>query len=153
MGKICAQCHIEKTTDDFYLCMTGNGHRRLHAWCKACHKAYRIEHKDRRKVLMYEWQKRNLERRREQWRLNNKKRYNYEASLKRKQNDPEKHKAHIVVSNAIARGNLIKHPCMICGKIERVQAHHDDYSRPLDIKWLCPSHHRLFHNGKIRLAA
>jgi hypothetical protein len=34
---------------------------------------------------------------------------------------------------------------MVCGTQDRVQAHHEDYSRPLDVVWLCPTHHKARH--------
>jgi hypothetical protein len=33
---------------------------------------------------------------------------------------------------------------LTCGE-PRVDAHHDDYARPLDVRWLCRPHHRLTH--------
>ncbi len=36
-------------------------------------------------------------------------------------------------------------PCEVCGSTVRVVAHHDDYSKPLEIRWLCRSHHGLLH--------
>jgi len=39
---------------------------------------------------------------------------------------------------------LKKRPCTICGNIN-VEAHHDDYSKPLEIKWLCRRHHLQIH--------
>ena len=56
---------------------------------------------------------------------------------------PEAYRAHYLVSNAIRDGRLQRLPCVICGN-EKSQAHHQDYSRPLDVKWLCAKcHHRI----------
>src|SRR4051794_27601008 len=50
--------------------------------------------------------------------------------------NPEKHRAHTAVARAIADGRLTKGACEVCGE-ERADAHHDDYSKPLDVRWLC----------------
>lgn len=59
---------------------------------------------------------------------------------------PEKRRAHKLVERAKARGEISQQDCETCGN-HKSQAHHDDYSRPLDIRWLCyPCHaevHRL----------
>lgn len=34
----------------------------------------------------------------------------------------------------------------------KVQAHHDDYSKPLEVRWLCVPHHAL-HHKQLRQAA
>jgi hypothetical protein len=39
---------------------------------------------------------------------------------------------------------------VVCGAT-KTEAHHTDYSRPLDVVWLCKHCHRLLHNGKIDL--
>jgi hypothetical protein len=51
--------------------------------------------------------------------------------------------AHSAVAKAIAAGEMTREWCEVCGA--EAQAHHDDYSRPLDVRWLCPSHHKLWH--------
>lgn len=56
---------------------------------------------------------------------------------------PERKRAADAVASAIRSGKLIPHPCHICG--EKAQAHHPDYSRPLDVVWLCLPHHRQAH--------
>jgi hypothetical protein len=63
------------------------------------------------------------------------------------QKDVEQFKrmARIMVGNAIRDQRLLCEPCEICGSLDRVEAHHDDYSRPLDIRWLCFAHHREVH--------
>lgn len=58
---------------------------------------------------------------------------------------PERKSAHMKVYFAIKKGVLIKQPCFICGK--NSEAHHPDYSKPLDVVWLCSSHHRQAHNN------
>jgi hypothetical protein len=38
-------------------------------------------------------------------------------------------------------GKIKKLPCEVCGA-SHVEAHHPDYSKPLEVEWLCPEHHR-----------
>lgn len=47
------------------------------------------------------------------------------------------------VKYAVKTGKLKREPCVKCG--EKAEAHHPDYSKPLDIVWLCPTHHREHH--------
>lgn len=61
----------------------------------------------------------------------------------RKRN-PEKYKAQTAVGNAIRDGKLMKGLCEVCGS-SNVQAHHDDYNKPLDVIWLCAKHHVWIH--------
>lgn len=73
------------------------------------------------------------------------------ASLAKKKyikNNPEKRHAHMVVSNAIRDGKIIKLPCEECGRKDS-EAHHEDYSKPLMIKWLCRKHHGEIHRMQI----
>lgn len=55
-----------------------------------------------------------------------------------------KYKAHTMVNNAMSAGKLEKQPCEVCGDT-RVHAHHDDYTKPLEVRWLCAAHHRQWH--------
>lgn len=57
---------------------------------------------------------------------------------------PKKYKAHSLVSYHLRKGNLSKKPCEVCGS-ENSVAHHDDYSKPLDVRWLCQAHHKQWH--------
>ncbi len=57
---------------------------------------------------------------------------------------PNKYKAHTLVSNARRDKKLFKEPCEQCGEV-KVHAHHDDYLRPLNVRWLCAAHHRQWH--------
>ena len=58
---------------------------------------------------------------------------------------PKKHKAHNIVGKAIKSGKLFKEPCEECSELKGVHAHHDDYDKPLNVRWLCPAHHRQWH--------
>jgi uncharacterized OB-fold protein len=49
------------------------------------------------------------------------------------------------VNTAIKTGRLIRQACEICGT-ESAEAHHDDYGRPMLIRWLCRPHHKQFHS-------
>ncbi len=55
-----------------------------------------------------------------------------------------KRKAHAAVSNALRDKRLSRKPCEVCDEA-RVQAHHDDYFKPLDVRWLCIKHHAEAH--------
>jgi len=62
------------------------------------------------------------------------------ANKRRVQLHPEKRIAAQVVANAIREGKLIRQPCEVCGAA-KVEAHHDDYFQPLNVRWLCSRHH------------
>ena len=58
--------------------------------------------------------------------------------------NPIKRKAQNMADNAIRDGRLVRQPCEVCGA-QKAQAHHDDYSKPLDVRWLCTTHHAEWH--------
>jgi hypothetical protein len=62
-------------------------------------------------------------------------------------NNYEKRRAHQALNNALRDGHIVKGPCRLAGPdcAGKIQAHHFDYSRPLDVDWLCDHHHRLEH--------
>lgn len=45
---------------------------------------------------------------------------------------------------AIRKGVLVRQPCETCGE-EPTEAHHDDYTKPLEVRWLCHEHHWAHH--------
>jgi hypothetical protein len=55
-----------------------------------------------------------------------------------------KHLAHKAVQTAVARGKMLRGACEICGAQDS-HAHHEDYSKPLEVRWLCKSHHEQMH--------
>ncbi len=57
--------------------------------------------------------------------------------------------ARTKVANAIYSGRLERECCERCGSGENIHAHHDDYTKPLDVRWLCASCHKQHH---LRLA-
>jgi len=47
-------------------------------------------------------------------------------------------------------GKLKKRPCLVCENKD-VIPHHEDYSNPFSVLWLCEEHHKDYHEGKIAL--
>lgn len=69
------------------------------------------------------------------------------AAMKRYAQNPRlrhKFEARWLTHRAIKAGKLIKQPCEQCGNV-KVQAHHRDYDKPLDVMWLCATCHRHIH--------
>jgi hypothetical protein len=67
-------------------------------------------------------------------------------SKKHRSKYPEKYKARTAVGNAVRDGRLTKEPCRICSN-PRSTAHHEDYSKPLEVVWLCQIHHEAEHHN------
>lgn len=60
--------------------------------------------------------------------------------------------ANHAVHSAITGGELVRSEvCSECGVKSATDAHHDDYSKPLDVRWLCRRCHVNFHqeNGAV----
>jgi hypothetical protein len=58
---------------------------------------------------------------------------------------PDRLKARNTLSNAVRDGRVAKRPCAFCATTEKLEAHHHDYAKPLDVTWLCKPCHRRFH--------
>lgn len=81
-----------------------------------------------------------------EWRKNNKERH-LEFIKNYKRNNPNKATAHLIVKDAIRVGIMKRKPCEVCGK-ENAHAHHEDYSKPLNVIWLCQKHHSERHRAR-----
>jgi hypothetical protein len=148
MEKTCFKCGTLKPLNEFYVHKKmADGHLNK---CIVCTKK---DEKDRfyKKLEDPKWREKELERHRikaarfrKEGRLASK-----EASVKskRKWGKANKHKrfAQSCVAKAINSGILYRKPCEICSSTHRIHAHHDDYSKPLDVIWLCPKHHGERH--------
>lgn len=55
--------------------------------------------------------------------------------------------AHRMVTKNINSGCLARQPCETCGE-KNAHAHHDNYFKPLDVRWLCKKHHNEHHNNE-----
>jgi len=51
--------------------------------------------------------------------------------------------ARATLNHAIRDGKIIRKDCEVCKK--KAEAHHNNYEKPLEIRWLCFKHHRKFH--------
>lgn len=66
--------------------------------------------------------------------------------------NPEKRQAEMTLGNAVRDGRIEKpESCEACGAGGRIHGHHFDYSKPLDVQWLCPPCHSFVH--KVERAA
>jgi hypothetical protein len=73
------------------------------------------------------------------------------ARVRRYRDNPTnvgKELARQAVRTALRTGGLNKGPCEIGGDCSgRIEAHHDDYSKPLEVRWLCRRHHGRSHRA------
>ncbi len=142
----CFDCKEVMPAESFYV----RGGKRKGP-CKECHK-----------VRTKDWAAKNPDKRRANWRssaenrreLHNKEcreyyRRNREARMASIQAywaaNPEKRAARHAVAYALKTGRLKRNPCEKCGSTKGLHAHHHDYSKPLDITWLCPTCHGKEH--------
>lgn len=76
------------------------------------------------------------------WRIKNLDKVNeYNRIRRRKIGD-----ANQLTYRAIKNGTLIPSPCEVCGR-GQAEAHHDDYNKPLEIRWLCQDCHKEWHKN------
>ena len=64
----------------------------------------------------------------------------------RPESDPQKRAARVMIGNALRDGKIVKSPeCEVCSQPADTRGHHDDYSKPLDVIWVCTACHALIH--------
>jgi hypothetical protein len=61
-----------------------------------------------------------------------------------RERNPEAFAAHSATHRALKQGSLQRQPCEVC-RAEKTEAHHDDYTKPLAVRWLCRVHHKEWH--------
>ncbi len=66
------------------------------------------------------------------------------ANREWRRRNKEKQRAHSAVAYAIRSGKLERQPCEECG-VQPTEAHHEDYSKPFDVMWLCKTCHEKRH--------
>lgn len=145
--KRCLKCGTEKPLSEYHRHkQTADG--RVSS-CKECVKAYGAAYRAERIEILRASQ-RQRSRSTERKMQSRIKSVAYRRSAKGKEAQktyrakyPEKHAARVAVSKAIRQGVLARKPCEVCGK--KGEAHHEDYSRPLDVRWLCREHHAQEH--------
>jgi hypothetical protein len=134
--KTCNKCGSSKELSEFYR-DPGNSDGRM-ARCKDCHclAATLRQIKNADQIREYDRIRSKDPKRKEMTR-----KYKRNANLR----NPQRSSAQQKVSYAVRTGRMIRMPCETCGTTEQVHAHHDDYSRPLDVRWLCRIHHTQHH--------
>lgn len=70
-----------------------------------------------------------------------------EYQLRHRRENPDRLRARNMVNYHVRKGNITRKPCELCGS-KKSQAHHEDYSKPLDVRWLCFKHHREEGHGQ-----
>lgn len=127
--RTCFVCHVEKPLEEFhknknkplgreYMCRT----------CRRdCDRAQNQRPERIEKMEQYRQAESTMER-------------NRERSKQHYIDNPEANRARAMIAGLIRAGLIERFPCQVCGK-EPTDGHHPDYSKPLEVIWLCRSHH------------
>ena len=126
--------------------------------CKPCSteagREWREANPEQAKEANRKWCEANRERKAEnnrKWREENPER-KAENNRKWRKANPEKIRAQTTVENALKANRLTKPTqCEDCGRGARLHGHHSDYTRPLEVNWLCPLCHSARHSETLHL--
>ena len=145
-ARLCRSCKIPKT-------IRPNGKQS----CKRCIRKKYLRHKANlkkaglkrkeyrscagRKEYLLEYQSREYVKERER-----------ERARVRFQDPGEKYKssARSTFRRAVSAGKIARQPCCVCGE-SNAEGHHEDYSKPFEVIWLCSKHHVHIHRGLLTL--
>ena len=128
--KTCSKCGIDKEPEDFHKNKSQSDG--LQSQCNNCRRAYR-----------------QTEAGRKYWKSKAGKSTHQKACRKYRQDHPDREKAVSIVNNAIKMGKLLRpFVCEDCSTEVSVEAHHEDYSKPLEVNWLCKKCHEKLRKRK-----
>jgi hypothetical protein len=129
--KTCKKCLAALPLSEFYV------HQRMAdgylSFCKPCVRARVTKHRADNKERIMEYDRNRPNKAQRMYLI-----------AERSVAHPKIRLAHVAVHNAIKRGKLVRMPCEVCGA-KKVDAHHDDYEKRLEVRWLCRKHHREHH--------
>lgn len=136
MEKTCTKCSKTKPLAEYY--KRKGGKWGVDSHCKTCDK-----------IKSSSWESKNRARRAER----SKKRRADNLEVARREVEkvrayqkryPEKQKARRALDHAIEMGRVLRGECEECG-VFPAHAHHEDYSKPYEVRWFCPLHHAQHH--------
>ena len=152
--KQCRKCNKVASLDGFYKHPEmADGRLNVCIECiKSYEKSYREKNIDR--IKEYDRNRPNQKERNKKNRVRNlysnlseeerKKDTDRKSEWRRK--NKAKASAHAKVSRALLSGNLVRPVrCSDCGNETDIQAHHEDYSKPIEVEWLCQPCHKKRH--------
>lgn len=136
--KICFKCGEVKPLSAFYKHKgMADGHVNK---CKECNKSDVRENRKKNIDYYREYDTARGGRQSSEYRANYRNKY------------PMKYAAHLMVGNAVRDGRILKsNQCEECKREDAfIHGHHDDYAKPLVVRWLCPICHKKWHkeNGE-----
>lgn len=134
-NKKCSRCGTVKSIGEF-----SPDHRQrdgLRCSCKKCQceskAAWYRENKERAAEYRKCWSRNNRDKIRR-------------SHIKYRERHPAQRTAGIIVGNALRSGRLTRPDvCSACGHQHKLQAHHPDYAKPLEVVWLCHKCHTALH--------
>ena len=137
--KVCSnpKCNKEKPLSEFYKHpQMKDGHLNK---CKTCAKEDATTNRNNNieKVREYD---------RKRGKLPHRLKLNTKITKDMRNRLPHVYKAHTALNNAVRDGKIIKPLlCSVCNKEKKLHGHHDDYSKPLDVEWVCTICYKAFH--------
>jgi hypothetical protein len=145
--KKCSKCKQEKNFSGFYkdrkakdgynsickICrleMDRNRRKNDLVWVEKRHLQNKIFHEENRETIAI---------RKKNWRATEIGRESHRLSSRKwKAKNGAKVRAHSAVERAIKKGTLqSKKFCEVCNSTKRIEAHHADYRKKLEVLWLC----------------
>lgn len=135
--KKCRACSKEKDLAEYYKHkQMSDGHLNI---CKKCTKKRIASHRlhNIERIRAYD---------RKRGKLSHRKELSIENTRKARKRNPLYNKTHLAVSRAIKKGILTRPTiCTKCNSHNvKIEGHHEDYTKPLDVIWLCiPCHRKL----------
>lgn len=154
MEKQCFKCRATKPLSEFYRhAQMADGHLNK---CKSCARSDSISHRNGNieRVKVYDRVRSNSDTHRQR----NRESYRKRMTDPRKKVDDLRQKrewyarnkiktrANVKVKRALEKGILVRrNECERCGSGRNIHAHHEDYTKPLDVNWLCQKCHGLRH--------
>lgn len=141
----CNICQVTSDAVEFYCGVTTR--------CKECHKAKVRENRAEKADYYRDYDARRFQEdpkvkaRHKRYQATAAGKASLSASRKKwMASNPEKRAAHVLLNNSLRSGRVVKpDKCSSCGSGGRMEGHHEDYARPLDVLWLCRQCHVIKH--------
>ena len=142
--KRCSICKVEKELNEFNKDKSRKDG--LMYKCKLCEKQYYLLNREKIKQYYQLNREEKNQYQKEYNHMNREKINQYQNQYKKR--SPEKQKARVKLNDAVRTGKIHKPLyCSSCEGDKHLEAHHTDYTKPLEVLWLCRTCHVDLHRG------